>query len=146
MSIQTEITRLTTAKNSIKAAIEYQGKNPPDSARISDLSGYIYDINRVKNGNVSASSQTSDYKIDTGYSKINYFILAKRSGTVNGLECAVYDGSLVGGVARASDGTTTIFTSGIIEINGGVVTVKATVNGKSGCGINGTYRWMAREE
>lgn len=146
MSVQSEITRITTAKNSIRAAIEYQGKTPPANAKISDYSGYIYDINRVKNGNVSGSYQNTDYQIDTGYSRINYFVLAKRSGTVNGLECAVYDGSSVGGVVRDSTGTTRVLTSGIIEIDGGIVTVKASAGGYSGCGINGTYRWMAREE
>lgn len=146
MSIQSEITRIETAKTSLKAAIEFQGGTVPDSARISEYPGYVYNLSRVKNGNVSTNSQSADYQIDTGYERINYFIIAKRSGTANGLECAVYDGSSIGGVARTSNGAVSVFTSDIITIDGGVVTVKANVGESSGCGINGTYRWMARED
>ena len=145
MSIQSEITRIETAKTSLKAAIEFQGVTVPEDASISYYPGYVYNLNRVKNGNVSTNSQTADYEIDTGYDNLNYFMIAKRSGTVNGLECAVYDGSSIGGVARTSNGSTSVFTSDIIEINKGVVTIKANVGSSSGCGVNGTYRWIARE-
>ena len=72
MSIQSEITRIKTAKTSLKAAIEFQGGTVPEDASISYYPGYVYNLNRVKNGNVSTNSQTADYQIDTGYEKINY--------------------------------------------------------------------------
>ena len=98
-------------------------------------------------GSVSTSQQNANYTIDTGLDSVGYFVISKISGSMNGLESYTYDGSRQGGVVRPSDGVYGI-ASDLMTISGGRITLKSssTALGKSGCGINGTYRWMAREE
>lgn len=98
-------------------------------------------------GSVSQTQQNANYTIDTGLDSVGYFVISKISGSMNGLESYTYDGGRQGGVVRPSDGVYGI-ASDLMTISGGKITLKSssTALGKSGCGINGTYRWMAREE
>ena len=153
MSVQSEIDRIEQAKADIKEAIVKKDVTVPANAKIDNMAVYI---NRIQvggtcrsftTGAVSQTQQNANYTIDTGLDSVGYFVISKISGSMNGLESYTYDGSRQGGVVRPSDGVYGI-ASDLMTISGGRITLKSssTALGKSGCGINGTYRWMAREE
>lgn len=78
MSIQTELTRITSAKAAIKAAIEGKGITVPDSAKLDEMAALIDSISSdggsswidnytvFATGNFTPIETLNEYSIDTG--------------------------------------------------------------------------------
>ena len=98
-------------------------------------------------GAISVTQPEANYTIDTGLDSVGYFVISKISGNIDGLESYAFDGNRQGGVVRASDGVYHV-AGDLVTIDGGKITINtfSPALNKNGCSVNGTYRWMAREE